>query len=123
VSDSEVPPNSSLLLYETEDGGTRVECRFDDDTLWLTQAQMAELFQTSIPNVKIHLRQIHEEGELAPAGTIKPYLIVRPEGRRRVSRPVQQYSLLATVTDALRAYGISYALWSRRIDVRVELTR
>ncbi|CAH0174385.1 hypothetical protein [Roseomonas sp. CECT 9278] len=55
MSGAEGPPASSLLLYQTEDGRTRLECRFADDTLWLTQAQMAELFQTSVPNINIHL--------------------------------------------------------------------
>jgi hypothetical protein len=71
------PPASSLILYQTEDGRTRLECRLADATLWLTQAQIAELFQTSIPNINIHLHQIFAEGALAPETTIKSYLIVR----------------------------------------------
>ena len=71
------PPASSLILYQTEDGRTRLECRLAEATLWLTQAQMAELFQTSIPNINIHLRQIFAEGELQSEATIKSYLIVR----------------------------------------------
>ncbi|MFN7307785.1 MAG: hypothetical protein ACK5WN_19400 [Alphaproteobacteria bacterium] len=71
------PPASSLILYQTEDGRTRLECRLANATLWLTQAQMAELFQTSIPNINMHLRQIYAEGELQPEATIKSYLIVR----------------------------------------------
>ena len=83
----ELPPNSSLILYQTPDGQTRLECRFDQETLWLTR-QMAELFQTSVPNVNIHLKAIYEEGELNEGATIKPYLIVRFEGTRQVSRQV-----------------------------------
>ena len=55
------PPNSSLLLYQTADGQTRLECRFDQETLWLTQAQMAELFQTTPQNVTLHLKAIFAE--------------------------------------------------------------
>jgi hypothetical protein len=79
VSGAEGPPASSLLLYQTEDGRARVECRFADDTLWLTRAQMADLFQTSEPNVNIHLHAIDAERALVSEATIKSYLIVRPE--------------------------------------------
>jgi hypothetical protein len=94
---SDGPPPSSLLLYQTEDGRTRLECRFADDTLWLTQVQMAELFQTSVQNIDLHLRNIYPEGELAPEATIKSYLIVRTEGQRQVSRAIQHYCLPAVL--------------------------
>jgi len=87
------PPQSSLLLYQTADGQTRVECRLDQQTLWLTQIQMAELFQTSVPNINLHLKAIYEDGELNEEATIKPYLIVRLEGARQVSRQVLHYNL------------------------------
>lgn len=79
MSGAEGPPATSLLLYQTEDGRTRLEHRFADDTLWLTQAQMAELFQTSVQNIDLHLHNIYAEGELVPETTIKSYLIVRRE--------------------------------------------
>ncbi len=115
MSGSEGPPASSVLLYTTEDGRTRLECRFDEDTLWLTQAQMAELFQTSVPNINIHLGQIYAEGELVPQATIKSYLIVRSEGRRRVSRPVQHYSLPAILAVGFRVRsprGTQFRQWA-----------
>ena len=115
MSGSEGPPASSLLLYQTEDGGTRVECRFDDDTLWLTQAQMAELFQTTIQNINLHILQIFEEGELVPEATIKSYLIVRTEGKRRVSRPIQHYSLPAVLAVGFRVRsprGTQFRQWA-----------
>jgi len=86
-------PQSNIILYQTEDGRTRIQCRFDAETLWLTQVQIAELFQTSIPNINLHLRAIYAEGELPEAATIKSYLIVRTEGARKVSREVLHYSL------------------------------
>jgi hypothetical protein len=89
----EADPQSSIILYQTEDGSTRIECRFKDETLWLTQLQIAELFQTSIPNINLHLKGIYEEGELTEQATIKNYLIVRTEGSRLVSRDVLHYSL------------------------------
>lgn len=113
--EAEGPPPSSLLLYQTEDGRTRVECRFADDTLWLTQAQMAELFQTTVPNINIHLRAIYAERELLPEATIKSYLIVRPEGARQVSRPIQHYSLPAILAVGFRvrsARGTQFRQWA-----------
>ena len=60
---------AELILYQTEDGRTRIQCRFENETLWLTQAQMAELFHTSVPNINIHLKAIYEEGELSADAT------------------------------------------------------
>ena len=73
---------AEVILYQTEDGQARVECRFEGETLWLTQAQMAALFQTTPQNITLHLRAIYEEGELDEAATCKDYLQLRVEGRR-----------------------------------------
>jgi len=89
----EKPPGGELLLYRTEDGRTRLECRFDEGTIWLSQALIAQLFQISIPNVNMHLRNIFAEGELGERATIKDYLIVRQEGARMVSRSLRHYRL------------------------------
>ena len=95
-------PNTELLLYQTEDGRTRVECRFDSETIWLTQALMAELFETTLQNVNSHLLNIYEERELGPAATIKSCMIVRSEGKRQVQRAVQHYSLPAILALGFR---------------------
>jgi hypothetical protein len=100
------PTPGEFLLYETDDGTVRVACRFADDTLWLTQALMAALFQTSIPNINLHLKAIYADGELAPEATIKSYLIVRQEGGRQVHRAVQHYSLAAILAVGYRVRGI-----------------
>lgn len=86
-------PSGELLLYQTEDGLTRIECRFDEGSIWLTQAQIADLFQTSLQNANLHILNVLEEGELRPEATIKDYLIVRFEGEREVRRSVKHYSL------------------------------
>ena len=86
-------PGGELLLFQAEDGRTRIECRFDQGSIWLTQALIAELFQTSIPNVFQHIRHVLTEGELPPEATIKHYLIVRSEGGRQVRRTVKHYNL------------------------------
>lgn len=79
-------PQNSIILYQAEDGRTRIECRFESDTIWLTQALMAELFQVTIPTVNEHLKGIFSDGELDPGATIRKFRIVRQEGSREVSR-------------------------------------
>lgn len=100
-------PPTDLLLYRTEDGRDRIEVRLHGDTVWLTQAQMAELFETSVPNINQHLSHIYAEGELDPQATLQDYLIVRNEGSRQVSRRINHYSL-----EAILAVG--YRVRSRR---------
>lgn len=102
---SSVP--GEFLLYETEDGRTRVECRFVDDTLWLPQAGMAELFQTTPQNITLHLKALYAEGEITLEATCKDGLQVRSEGGRQVRRLVKFYSL-----DAILAVG--YRVRSQR---------
>ncbi len=77
-----------ILLYESQEGRLRLEVRLQDETLWLTQQQLAELFQTTQQNVSQHIRNIYDEGELEPAATHKKFLSVRREGRRDVRRNV-----------------------------------
>jgi hypothetical protein len=82
-----------LVLYASEDGSATFFLRAQDGTVWLTQMELAELFQTSVPNVNIHIKNVLEEGELQPEATIKEDLIVRTEGKRQVKRPVKLYNL------------------------------
>ena len=76
--------NGEILLYETEDGRTRVECRFSDETLWMSQSLMADLFQTPPQNITLHLKALYQEGEIVESATCKGYLQVRTEGAREV---------------------------------------
>jgi hypothetical protein len=76
------PPNSEIILYQTEDGQTRVQVRVEGETVWLTQTQMAELFQSSIPNVSIHIRNIFEEKELQQDSVVKEFLTTAADGKR-----------------------------------------
>jgi hypothetical protein len=86
-----LPSGGQMLIYR--DGSLNLQVRLDSQVVWLTQAGMAELFQTSVPNVNIHIRNILEEGELEHAATIKDYLIVQVEGRRSIRRSVTHYNL------------------------------
>lgn len=99
------PPQSSIVLYVTEDGRTQVECRFEDETIWLTQALMAELFQTTPQNITMHLKAIFAEGELAEAATCKDFLQVRQESGREVQRSLRHYNLPAILAVGYRVRG------------------
>ena len=74
---------SGFLLYQTEDGKAKVEVRLQDETVWMNQAAMAELYQTTPQNITIHLGAIYKAGELDETATCKEYLQVQPEGSRR----------------------------------------
>jgi len=80
-----------LLIYQ--DGGLNLQVRLDGQTVWLTQAQIAELFQTTPQNITLHIAGIYEEGELTEEATCKDYLQVRQEGARQVQRSLKHYSL------------------------------
>ncbi len=95
-------PSGEIVLYQTEDGQTRIECRFENENVWMTQALMAELFQTTPQNITLHLRAIYEEGELAEAATCKDYLQVRTEGAREVKRALRHYNLEAILAVGYR---------------------
>lgn len=93
---------SQIIIYQTENGETKLDVRFQDETVWLTQKLMAELFQTSIPNINMHLKNIFEEGELEGRATIKEFLIVQIEGNREVKRNQVFYNLDAIISVGYR---------------------
>lgn len=99
-NDPENPSPSSLILYQADDQTTRIEVRLDAGTVWLTQAQLAELFQTTPQNITLHLKAVYEEGELSEEATCKSYLQVRQEGGRDVSRNLRHYNLEAILATA-----------------------
>lgn len=82
-----------IIIYQTESGDTKIDVRFVDETVWLTQAQMAELFQSSRTNIVEHIRNIYEEGELDEDSTCRKFRQVRTEGNRQVSREIPHYNL------------------------------
>ena len=102
MNDFNKTPQSEIILYQTEDGRTHIQCRFDEETVWLTQAQMAELFQTTPQNVTLHLKAIYGEGELVEGATCKDYLQVRQEGDRAVTRKLRHYRLETVIAVGYR---------------------
>lgn len=112
---SETPLEGELILYQTADGHTRVECRFHDETLWLSQALMAELFQVTVPTINEHLKALYSEGEVASEGTIRKFRMVRLEGQRRVAREIEHYSLDAILAVGYRVRslrGMQFRQWA-----------
>jgi hypothetical protein len=99
---SDGPSKSQLLIYQSDDGTIKIDVRFENETVWLTQPLIAELFQTSVPNVSMHVKNIFEEGELAPEATVKDFLTVRLEGARQVSRSLEYYNLDAIISVGYR---------------------
>jgi hypothetical protein len=108
-------PNSQLLIYQTEDGRLKVEARLENETLWLTQHQMAELFQTSRTNVVEHIRHIYDEGELEEATTCREFRQVRTEGARAVARNRAFYNLDMVLSVGYRvksAVATRFRIWA-----------
>jgi len=106
---------SQFLLYQTEDGRQRIEVRLDNGSVWLSQALMADLFQTTIPNVNLHIRNIYDARELSQEGTIKEHLIVRREGTRQVRRTIVFYSLEVILAVGYRVQshrGVQFRQWA-----------
>ena len=99
------PIKSNLILYQTEDGKTRIEVRLQDETVWLSQKLMAELFQTTPQNITIHLKNIFNEGELDEMATCKDFLQVQIEGNRQVERKQRFYNLDVIISVGYRAQG------------------
>ena len=83
----------NIVIYQTEDGNTKIDVRIEDETVWLTQQQMSELFQTSRTNIVEHIKHIYEEGELIESSTCRKFRQVRLEGNRHVSRDIPHYNL------------------------------
>lgn len=86
-------PQGEFILFRSEDGQTRVECRFESDTLWLSQAEIANLYQVTPQAITQHVKAVYEEGELVQNSTCKSFLQVRQEGNRQVNRNTLHYNL------------------------------
>jgi len=104
-----------IVFYQTNDGKTRIECRFEDETVWLSQALMATLFQSTPQNITLHLKALFEEGEIEEQATCKEYLQVRAEGTRSVQRSLKHYNLEAILAVGYRVRsnrGTQFRRWA-----------
>ena len=112
---SDEAPKSEIILYNTEDGKTRLDVKMEGETVWLTQAQMAELFQTTKQNVSLHIQNFFTEGELQRAATVKESLTVQQEGKRSVQRRVEFYNLDVIISVGYRVKslrGTQFRIWA-----------
>jgi hypothetical protein len=108
-------PTGEIILFQSHDGQSKVQVRFQDSQVWLTQASMGELFQTTPQNITIHLREIYRDGELEELATCKEYLQVRNEGKRKISRSIKHYNLDAIIAIGLRVRsrrGTQFRQWA-----------
>ena len=115
MSDSNLPATSEFLIYQSEDGIVRLEVRLEDETVWLTQQMMADLFQTTVPNISMHIKNIYDEGELSAEGTIKKFLTVRQEGNRQVKRSLDFYNLDMVISVGYRVKSLiatRFRIWA-----------
>lgn len=112
---SNLPEKSQFLIYQAQNGAIKIDVRFEDETVWLTQQAMAELFQSTQQNISLHLRNIYEEGELAPEATHKEFLSVRREGDRDVQRSLDYYNLDAIISVGYRVksrVATQFRIWA-----------
>ncbi len=93
MNDENLPAKSQFIVYQAEDGTVKIDVRLENETVWLTQRLMAELFQKDVRTINHHIANVYEEGELLPEATIRKYRIVQTEGNRQVTRPVDFYNL------------------------------
>ncbi|MCF6251088.1 MAG: virulence RhuM family protein [Methylococcaceae bacterium] len=94
--------HSQFIIYQTEEGETKLDVRFENETVWLTQKLMAELFSTTPENILMHLKNIYQEDELNEKATTKDFLVVRQEGIRQVKRNLKHYNLDAIISVGYR---------------------
>ena len=119
------PNGGQVILYETADGHVQVDVRLDQETVWLTQRQMAAVFQTSTDNVGLHLKNIFADGELREKATTEDFSVVQSEGQRQVRRQVKHYNLDAIISVGYRVNskrGVRFRQWATR-TLREHLVR
>src|SRR5690625_1951782 len=109
---------SELIIYTTEDGQSHIQLRANDGTVWLTQRDMAELFQVSTDNIGLHLKNIYADGELSSEATAEESSVVQTEGQRQVRRPVTLYNLDAILAVGYRVRsprGAQFRRWANAV--------
>ena len=111
---------SDLILYTTEDGTSRIQLRADGQTVWLTQREMAELFDVSTDNIGLHLKNIYEDNELTREATTEESSVVQTEGSRQVQRAVTLYNLDAILAVGYRVRsprGVQFRRWASTVQI------
>jgi hypothetical protein len=107
-----------IILYQSNDKSTQLEVRIEEETVWLTQAQMVELFSSTKQNISLHINNIFREGELSPVSTVKEYLTVQTEGSRKVQRKIASYNLDVIISVGYRVKsirGTQFRIWANKV--------
>jgi hypothetical protein len=113
-TDSSIP----VAIYQSADGLIATEVKLQDETVWLTQRQMGELFASTAENVLMHLKNIYQDGELAESATTKDFLVVQQEGTRQVRRSLKHYNLDAIISVGYRVNsrkGTQFRIWATNV--------
>ena len=109
---------SNIIMYTTEDGLTKIEVTFDEDTVWLSLDQMAELFQRDKSTISRHIKNIFTEGELRPEATVAKFATVQTEGNRQVTRDIDYYNLDVIISVGYRVKslrGTQFRIWASSV--------
>lgn len=109
--------NQQVQIFQSADGQLELKVAFDQDTVWLTQAQLAELFSTSTDNVSLHLKNVYATQELKEQATTEYFLVVRQEGKRQVQRTIKDYNLDAVISVGYRVSSTratQFRIWATR---------
>jgi hypothetical protein len=109
---------AQIIVYQTDDNSTMLEVRLEEETVWLTQAQMVVLFNSTKQNISLHINKIYNEGELQSDATVKEYLTVQTEGKRQIKRKVAIYSLDVIISVGYRVKsqrGTQFRIWANNV--------
>lgn len=110
--------SDNIIIYTTEEGQVKIEVRLEDENVWLTQYAMAKLFDTTVANINMHIKNIYDENELKEEATIKEYLIVQNEGNRQVKRNIKHYNLELIISVGYRVQskrGTQFRIWANTL--------
>jgi hypothetical protein len=112
------PGKSGILLYQTEDGKQRIEVRLEDETVWLSQRLLSELFQKDIRTINDHIKNIYDEGECKREGTVRNFRIVQKESSRQVFRQIDFYNLEKIISPRISTdtHGEKRKIWFRGLN-------
>lgn len=107
--------NSDILIYQNQDGNIKIDVRLEEETVWLTQDQLQQLFGKSKATISAHIKNVFEKGELASNGTVRKFRTVQTEGNRRVEREIEHYNLDVIISVGYRVksvQGTQFRIWA-----------
>ena len=122
IKDKVFNMKNEIVIYQPKEIPTRIDVRIEDETVWLSQAQMTELFQSTKQNISLHINNIYQEGELQKVSTVKHYLTVQTEGKRQVQRKITIYNLDVIISVGYRVkskQGTQFRIWAKKFLLSV----